>query len=297
MTDWGESSVIDGSYNDNPEATSTYVANVFAASMGFPSMFRPPRFSRQHQRLLFWSARAQLQNRLPTKVAVLISFFWVILQLPVNCCWSFNQGDGVIEAVPAAGGEEQEYALSRSPLRHRVRTTLKRRGKKQHEGPQLGNEVGAELWLIGVSTRLHSHYRPVSIHSFILSSLSLWQQLLYPRRDAWEGSRESETYRQGHQQRIRAPLPRLVLFISTYPSLHPVKFGWPAGELQPCWTRGHGKRLYVERVKHRRIKTELEISVRVNKFFRHEVRKQFQIFTPGKIHVFEKHRSFCLFQV
>lgn len=84
---------------------------------------------------------------------------------------------------------------------------------------------------------------------------------------------------------------------STYPSLHPVKFGWPAGELQPCWTRGHGKRLYVERVKHRRIKTELEISVRVNKFFRHEVRKQFQIFTPGKIHVFEKHRSFCLFQV
>lgn len=198
---------------------------------------------------------------------------------------------------PGGEGEEQEYALSRSPVRHRVRTTLKRREKKQHEGPQLGNEVRAELWLIGVSTRLHSHYRPVSIHSFILSSLSLWQQLLYPRRDAWEGSRESETYRQGYQQRIRAPLPRLALFISTYPSLHPVKFGWPAGELQPCWTRGHGKRLYVERVKHRRIKTELEISGRVNKFFRHEVRKQFQIFTPGKIHVFEKNRSFCLFQV
>lgn len=47
--------------------------------------------------------------------------------------------------IDGGEGEEQEYALSRSPVRYRVRTTFKRREKKQHEGPQLGNEVGAEL--------------------------------------------------------------------------------------------------------------------------------------------------------
>lgn len=168
--------MIDGSYNDN------YAANVFAASMRFPSMFRPPRFSRRHQRLLFWSALAQLQNRLPIKVVVWISCFWAIIQLPVKGCRSFNQGDGGDCSYPSSRGargpgEGQQYALSRSLGPHRIRTPIKRQ-KKQHEGPQLRKDVGAELWLIGVSTRLHSHHLPVSILSFILLSLSLWQQLL-----------------------------------------------------------------------------------------------------------------------
>lgn len=94
--------------------------------------------------------------------------------------WSYPSGRG------GWGGED------RNKLRagHRSvtgRTTLKRR-KKQHKGPQLRNDVVAELGLIGVSTRLHSHYLPVSSHSFILLYLSLWQQILYPRRDSWERS-------------------------------------------------------------------------------------------------------------
>lgn len=231
MTDSEESSVIDGSCNDSPEATSTYTANVFAASMRVPLKFRPLRFVHRHQRLLFWSVLAQLQYGLPTKVVVLMSCFWAILQLPVNCCWSFNQGDRVIEAilegraVGSGGGIHSEPGTG-------LLLSLLLKAEKATWGATIKEHCRGWTWA------------DRCLHQAALSlSLSLWQQLLYPRRDSW-GSWETETYRQGHRQSIWAPLTDLVLFISTYPSLRPVKFAWPAWELQLCWTWGHGKRLY-----------------------------------------------------